>query len=105
LRSKTHKYIEAPSPELFDLEADPVELNDIARKKGRTTHEMARALIAMAGEIEQGAAINEEPDLDAKPSPSSRPSAIWRARPEPTPRRTIPASTEPTPRKASRPIA
>jgi arylsulfatase A-like enzyme/Tfp pilus assembly protein PilF len=64
LRSTTHKYIEAPSPELFDLAGDPGERRNLASDQQRVSRLMARSLLAMAERLDEGAASSPTADLD-----------------------------------------
>ena len=64
LRSATHKYIEAPNPELFDLWADPTEGSNLANEQRPVTRRMGRALLDLADTLEEGAAATEAADMD-----------------------------------------
>jgi arylsulfatase A-like enzyme/Tfp pilus assembly protein PilF len=64
LRSRTHKYIETPKPELFDLTADPTERNDLTGSDERTARRMARTLFTLGNEIAEGAVETTTADLD-----------------------------------------
>ncbi len=64
LRSATHKYVEAPNPELFDLRADPGEAASVYRDQQGAGRRMARSLVALAARLEEGAASQAAPDLD-----------------------------------------
>ncbi len=64
LRSATHKYIEAPSPELFDLAADPDEAASRFAAEQGTGRRMARSLVALADRLQEGASVASAPDLD-----------------------------------------
>jgi arylsulfatase A-like enzyme/Tfp pilus assembly protein PilF len=64
LRSTTHKYIEAPSPELFDLVADPHESRNLVAGQQRAASRMARSLEDLAARLDDGAATTSTPDLD-----------------------------------------
>lgn len=46
LRTRTHKWIRAPRPELFDLRADPRELRNLAQEEGALARELDAALEA-----------------------------------------------------------
>ncbi len=64
LRSATHKYIEAPSPELFDLTTDPDEGEDLFAGRPGAGRPMARSLRVLADRLEEDAASSAAPDLD-----------------------------------------
>ena len=64
LRSATHKYIESPTPELFDLKTDPGEANSLFASEPGVGRVMARALLDLAERLEEGAATAAAPDLD-----------------------------------------
>jgi arylsulfatase A-like enzyme len=64
LRSATHKYIEAPSPELFDLASDPGETSNRVAGQQRAVSRMARSLVDLAAQLEEGATTAATPDLD-----------------------------------------
>ncbi len=64
LRSATHKVIEAPRPELFDLAADPREGADLFTEQPAVGRRMARSLRQLAERLEEGAAASAAPDLD-----------------------------------------
>jgi arylsulfatase A-like enzyme/Tfp pilus assembly protein PilF len=64
LRSRSHKYIESPSPELFDLTADPSERSNLAPNDEKTARQMARTLFTLGNELAEGAIETAEADLD-----------------------------------------
>jgi arylsulfatase A-like enzyme/Tfp pilus assembly protein PilF len=64
VRSATHKYIEAPNPELFDLTADPRESDNLGAERSRVGTLLGRSLLTMARELEEGATATSTPDLD-----------------------------------------
>ncbi len=64
LRSATHKYIESPTPELFDLKADPGEAKSLFASEPGVGRAMARSLLDLAQRLEEGAATAAAPDLD-----------------------------------------
>ena len=66
LRSTSHKYIEAPNPELFDLAADPRESRNLASDQQGTARRMARSLLALADRLDEGASAAAAPDMDAQ---------------------------------------
>jgi len=54
LRSGRWKVILAPRPELYDLERDPRELDDLSGSNGETARGLLGELTAYAGEVMQG---------------------------------------------------
>lgn len=64
LRTASHKLIESPTPELFDLAADPGELRSLEVERSAFGRDMARSLRTLALEIEEGAAVSDSADLD-----------------------------------------
>ncbi|MEM6705984.1 MAG: sulfatase-like hydrolase/transferase [Acidobacteriota bacterium] len=65
LRSAAHKYIEAPSPELFDLVDDPGESSSLYSDEDPTSRQLARALRSLTEEIE-GEQASSDADLDER---------------------------------------
>ena len=49
IRSGNWKYIEAPTPELFDLSADPGELRNLAPDHADVTRDLARSVLTFSG--------------------------------------------------------
>ncbi|GJM23074.1 MAG: hypothetical protein DHS20C15_29890 [Planctomycetota bacterium] len=72
LSSATHKYVEAPRPELYDLRVDPDELNNLFSN----THPEARALAAALDALRRAAPS----DASATPATSATPAADELAR-------------------------
>jgi arylsulfatase A-like enzyme/Flp pilus assembly protein TadD len=64
LRSSSYKYIEAPKPELFELSADPGESRNLVAGRQRLVSEMARSLLDLAAQLDEGAAASAAPDMD-----------------------------------------
>jgi len=65
LRTARYKFIEAPEPELYDLEADPQEQRNLLREDRRTARELRDRLVALRSEVESGAPeIGERAQLD-----------------------------------------
>ena len=64
LRSEKYKYIEAPNPELFDLQTDPGESDNRVADQERVGRGMANSLVELADRLEQGASESAVPDLD-----------------------------------------
>ncbi len=64
LRSESFKYIEAPAPELFDLASDPAESENLYPGSGGVGRSMARQLLDLGVQLEQGAASSAAADLD-----------------------------------------
>lgn len=64
LRTATHKFIEAPNPELFDLVADPGERSNLVSGRQTTVTRMARALLELTARLEEGAVSATTPDVD-----------------------------------------
>ena len=56
LRQGQFKFIEAPGPELYDLERDPFEEMNLFNERPGTAGKMARRLQALAGELDSAAA-------------------------------------------------
>lgn len=64
LRTASHKYIEAPDPELFELASDPGERTNRFADQSRVGRQLARDLRAMAERLEEGASATTAPDID-----------------------------------------
>ncbi len=65
LRTRNRKYIHAPRPELYDLEADPGEARDLAAGDAAQAAEWDERLEAyVQGILAQGVAVAEGMDLD-----------------------------------------
>jgi arylsulfatase A-like enzyme/lipopolysaccharide biosynthesis regulator YciM len=64
IRSRQHKFIEAPQPELYDLAADPGETENVLLDQRRTSRRLKDALDTMVTQIESGARSAQPADLD-----------------------------------------
>jgi len=64
VRTSSHKFIEAPREELFNLVADPSESENLLQREPDVAEEMRNALEALREEIEVGAPEIQEADLD-----------------------------------------
>jgi arylsulfatase A-like enzyme/Tfp pilus assembly protein PilF len=64
IRTERYKYIDAPTPELYDLVADPGEETNLASQRARTTAELRKVLQRIYEESRVGAPEPEEADLD-----------------------------------------
>ena len=66
LRDGRWKYIDAPQPELYDLEADPGETANVADRERPVVREMRRALEEIHSRSSAGAPKADEANLDAE---------------------------------------
>ncbi len=64
LRTATHKFIDAPRPELYDLQHDAGEAIDRLRDEPALAEELRSQLAALREEIAAGAPATEAADLD-----------------------------------------
>jgi arylsulfatase A-like enzyme/Flp pilus assembly protein TadD len=64
LRSSTHKFIDAPRAELYDLVRDPSESENLFARETKIAEELRSALEALREEIKAGAPEIQEADLD-----------------------------------------
>lgn len=60
--SGTHKYIDLPIPELYDLSTDGAETSNLVEKKPELVREMGLKLTAIAGRDEGSKRIQEDPE-------------------------------------------
>ena len=66
LRSPRFKFIEAPRPELYDLQADPGETTNVYSRNLEIASGMARELESLGKEISRDAPTTEAANLDAE---------------------------------------
>jgi tetratricopeptide (TPR) repeat protein len=64
VRKKGHKFIRAPRPELYDLKADPRELNNILAQDGATADDLDHELDAILADCKRRAVAPKENPLD-----------------------------------------
>jgi arylsulfatase A-like enzyme/tetratricopeptide (TPR) repeat protein len=64
LRNAEHKYVDAPRPELYDLDLDPSENRNLVREMPELATEMQTELAALRDRIAAGAPEVEDADLD-----------------------------------------
>jgi arylsulfatase A-like enzyme/Tfp pilus assembly protein PilF len=66
LRTDSHKFIDAPRAELYDLERDPGESDNILRPEAEYAEELRAQLAALREKIQAGAPETQEANLDQK---------------------------------------
>ncbi len=64
VRTSTHKFIEAPRAELYELSQDPTESENLIRREPEVAEGLRSTLTALREEIEAGAPEIQEADLD-----------------------------------------
>jgi arylsulfatase A-like enzyme/Flp pilus assembly protein TadD len=64
LRNGRYKFVEAPTPELYDLQQDPGELTNIYKAYSKTAEEMRTSLLSLAKESRKASPEREKLDPD-----------------------------------------